>query len=120
MLNIAFICTVFNLLFFSRRPCIYNAQISLPEPLEAKETLARSLYPWRAFLERLVMHCTWVYCFQKSLCRDSVGKWLNTMDICSKRSPFFALIFAVSLMKDERFMYQALMQRNKPEDWEGK
>lgn len=34
------------------RPCIYNAQISLPEPLEAKETLARSLYPWRAFLER--------------------------------------------------------------------
>lgn len=56
--------------------------------------------------------------FQKSLCRDSVRKWLNTIDICSKRSPFFALIFAVSLMKDSRFVYQALMQRNKSEDWE--
>lgn len=45
------------------RPSIYSAQISLPEPLEGKELLARSLYPWRSFLERYgpypMMYWSW-------------------------------------------------------------
>ena len=48
-----FVCFVFDWLILSlHRPSIYSAQISLPEPLEGKELLARSLYPWRSFLER--------------------------------------------------------------------
>jgi len=45
------------------RPSIYSAQISLPEPLEGKEVLARNLYPWRSFLERYgpfpMMYWSW-------------------------------------------------------------
>ena len=55
LLSVFFIvclCLFDRLILSLHRPSIYSAQISLPEPLEGKELLARSLYPWRSFLER--------------------------------------------------------------------
>ena len=58
-------CMHFALHFLSnsQHPCLDAIYLNVPEPLEARDPIAKQLYPWRTFLNRYRFNNKFVMCF---------------------------------------------------------